>query len=219
MTSRRAQRGGGHRDGEERLAGAGRADAERDRVAADRVDVALLVDGLRRDLASSGGARRRPRGSRPATCCWSSAPVTAAIVPGRDLVALLDELGELARRRSRRPRRPRRSPSSVTTLPRRKSVAVDVALERAQDARRRCPPSAAATSLESSIWRRISARSASCTSAETRLPSARPPTFAIAAFITWPMSFGDVGAGLGDRARRRSRAARRRTARRAGRPR
>ena len=30
------------------------------------------------------------------------------------------------------------------------------------------------------------------TSAETRLPSARPSTSAIAAFITWPMSFGDV---------------------------
>ena len=49
----RAERGGGHRDGEEGLAGAGRADAEGDGVVADRVDVALLVDRLRRDL---GGA-------------------------------------------------------------------------------------------------------------------------------------------------------------------
>ena len=44
------QRGDGHRDRQERLAGAGRADAEGDRRAADRVDVALLVDRLRRDL-------------------------------------------------------------------------------------------------------------------------------------------------------------------------
>ena len=35
-------------------------------------------------------------------------------------------------------------------------------------------------------------RSASWTSAETRLPSARPPTFGIAAFMTWPMSFGEL---------------------------
>ena len=39
-----------HRHGEERLAGAGGADADRDRRAPDRVHVALLVDGLRRDL-------------------------------------------------------------------------------------------------------------------------------------------------------------------------
>ena len=45
-----AERGRRERDREERLAGAGGADPERDRVVADRVDVALLVDGLRRDL-------------------------------------------------------------------------------------------------------------------------------------------------------------------------
>ena len=44
------QRRGGHRHREEGLAGAGGADAEGDRVAADRVDVALLVERLRRDL-------------------------------------------------------------------------------------------------------------------------------------------------------------------------
>ena len=42
------ERGDGHRDRQERLAGAGRADAEGDRLAADRVDVALLVDRARR---------------------------------------------------------------------------------------------------------------------------------------------------------------------------
>src|SRR5262249_53352648 len=43
------ERGGGHRDREERLAGTGRTDPEGDGVVSDRVDVALLVDGLRRD--------------------------------------------------------------------------------------------------------------------------------------------------------------------------
>ena len=42
------QRGDRHRYREERLAGPSRADPDRDRVVADRVDVALLVDGLRR---------------------------------------------------------------------------------------------------------------------------------------------------------------------------
>src|SRR4029077_6608001 len=41
--------GGGHRHRQEGLAGAGRADTEGDRVAADRVDVLLLIDGLGRD--------------------------------------------------------------------------------------------------------------------------------------------------------------------------
>ena len=48
---------GQRRDGERHrqvgLAGAGRADPERDRVVADRVDVALLVDRLRRDLRAA----------------------------------------------------------------------------------------------------------------------------------------------------------------------
>ena len=41
-------------------------------------------------------------------------------------------------------------------------------------------------------------RSASWTSAETRFPSARPPAFAIAAFMTAPIACGTVGARLGD---------------------
>ena len=48
-----AERGGGQRDREERLTRASGADSERDRVVADRVHVALLVDGLGRDLGRS----------------------------------------------------------------------------------------------------------------------------------------------------------------------
>jgi hypothetical protein len=89
------QRGGGHRHREEGLAGAGGADAERDRVAADRVDVALLVDGLRGDLR------------RPVTPHHVLQDLGRRVVlverardrldrPLGDLVPLLDELGELA---------------------------------------------------------------------------------------------------------------------------
>ena len=60
----------------------GRADPERDRVVADRVDVALLVDGLRRHLGRRGGARRRPPGSRPGIRARRAPAATASIVPG-----------------------------------------------------------------------------------------------------------------------------------------
>ncbi len=70
------QRRGRQRNREERLAGARRADPERDRVGADRVDVALLVDGLGRHLARAvapddvlqdrgGGLVRRRAPARP----------------------------------------------------------------------------------------------------------------------------------------------------------
>ena len=49
LTSWRRERRGGHGDGEEGLAGSRRPDAEGDRVRPDGIDVALLVDGLRRD--------------------------------------------------------------------------------------------------------------------------------------------------------------------------
>ena len=61
------------------------------------------------------------------------------------------------------------------------------------------PASSAATSLESSICSRTSAVSCSFAAPLTRLPSARPLTLGMTIAITLPMSFGDVGAGLGDR--------------------
>ena len=112
------QRRGRHRHGEEGLAGAGRPDAEGDRLVADRVDVALLVERLRRHLGVAvppddvledlrrALARRRARRSRLRS---SPAPPRG---PARSA------------RPARRPpsppsaRRPR-SPSSVSTLPRR----------------------------------------------------------------------------------------------------
>src|SRR5205085_2565468 len=48
-----AQRGDREGDREVRLARAGGADPERDGAVADRVDVALLRDGLRRDLLAA----------------------------------------------------------------------------------------------------------------------------------------------------------------------
>ena len=89
------QRGGGQRHGQERLAGARRPDAEGDRVGADRVDVALLVDRLGRHLGRAVAPddvledlgrrvvlveRARHRLDRPRS----------------DLVALGDQLGQLA---------------------------------------------------------------------------------------------------------------------------
>ena len=78
----RGERRRRHRHREEGLAGAGRADAEGDRVAPDRVDIALLVDASSARPGCCGGARRRPRGSAPGSRAASSAPVTASIVPG-----------------------------------------------------------------------------------------------------------------------------------------
>ena len=89
-----AQRGGGQRDGQEGLARTRRADAERDRPAPDGVDVALLVDRLRRDLA---------RAVTPDDVVEDLGRGRVLVEragdgrdrPGGDLVALLDELGQL----------------------------------------------------------------------------------------------------------------------------
>ena len=182
-----AERRGGHRDGQERLAGAGRADAEGDRVAADRVDVALLVDGLRRDLrrAVAPDDVLEDLGRRVVLV---ERVVTAAIVPSA--ISWPCSMSSDSSRTTRAARRrPRRSPSSVTTLPRR---------NRSQptwpsSARRMWSPepvSAGATSLETSSWRRISA--APPAQRGHALPSARPATRGIAAFMTLPMSLGDA---------------------------
>ena len=89
-----AERGGGQRHRQECLAGAGGADAERDRVVADRVDVALLVDGLGRDLG---------RAVAPDHVLQDLAGRLVLVERAldrldrarRDLVALDDQLGEL----------------------------------------------------------------------------------------------------------------------------
>ena len=75
------QRGGRHRHREVGLAGAGRADPERDRVVADRVDVALLVDGLRRDARRAMRPDDVPEDRRGALVLVERG-VTAPIVPG-----------------------------------------------------------------------------------------------------------------------------------------
>ena len=70
-------------------------------------------------------------------------------------------------------------------------LAVDVALERAQDlvvgAAERGGDLVGELDLAAH-----QPRSASWASAETRLPSARPATRAIDAFMTWPMSLGEL---------------------------
>ncbi len=70
-------------------------------------------------------------------------------------------------------------------------VAADVALERAQDLVARAGQRLGDLVGDLDLAAH-QLRSASCASAETRLPSARPATRGIAAFITWPMSFGDA---------------------------
>ena len=94
------QRGDGERHREVRLARAGRADAERDRAVADRVDVALLGHRLRRDLLAAVAPDD----------VVEDVPDVLGLVEraedgvdgGRaDLVAALDELDELVDDRAR----------------------------------------------------------------------------------------------------------------------
>ena len=88
------ERRDGERHREVRLAGAGGADREGDRVLADRVDVALLVDRLRRDLLAAVA---------PDDVVEDLAEVLGLVERGEhrvdraraDLVAALDELDEL----------------------------------------------------------------------------------------------------------------------------
>ena len=186
LTSRRLQRGGGHRDREEGLARARRADPEGDRVVADRVDVALLVDGLRRDLgravapddvledlrrrlvrverAGDGGRSSPGRSRGPAR---SARPARATTVAGGVTASS--------------------SPSSVITLPRRNT------------SQSRCPSSALSTASSlpaSSAATALSSSSCRAHSSPQRLPDLRrhalavgaPADLGITAFMTWPMS-------------------------------
>ena len=216
LTSWPRQRAGGHRHGQVRLARAGRADPEGDRLAADRVDVALLVDGLRRDLARAVASRRRPRGSSAGRSCWSSAEVTAPIVPG-GISWPCAISSDSSRTTSRRAGDRLGLAVERHHVAAQEHVALEVALERAQDG------VLGAAQLGRDLVGDLelaahAQRSASCTSSLTRRPSARPATFAITADITLPISFGDA-APVSSTASATSARARRRRSPRAGRPR
>ena len=214
LTSRRDSAAAARRDGQPRLAGARRADAERDRVAADRVDVALLVDALGRDLrrAVAPDDVLEHLGGRRAAVERAGDRADRA---RRDLVAALDEVGDLARR----PRRPRStassSPSSVTTLPRRKT-----SQSTCRSISRRTASSRARPARPRPRWR---ARSAASRRERPRCTCAGD-ALAVGAAVDRGHHGLHHGAhvlrrrraGLGDGVGRRARAARRRTARRAG---
>ena len=111
------ERSHGERDREVRLARARGADPERDGALADRVDVVLLRDGLRRDPLAA---------MRPDDVLEDVADVLGLVDrvedrvdrAGADLLAALDELDELLDDRARL-RDLASSPSSVRRLPRR----------------------------------------------------------------------------------------------------
>ena len=215
-----AERGRGERHRQERLARAGRPDPERDRVVADRVDVALLVDGLGRDLggavapddvledpAPATRARRAP-GSPPRSCPGAiSWPCAISSESSRTTAAAASTASA--------------SPSSVSTLPRRKTSqsrwprAPAARRPRCRRARSRPRCRARAACAPRSRY----APSASRTRADARLPSARPPALrhhdlhhlAHVLRARWRRSPRSR--------RRRSRRARRRRARRGGSPR
>ena len=128
----------------------------------------------------AGRARRSPRRSCPRPISW---PCSMRSDSSRTTVAAAATASA--------------SPSSVTTLPRRKS------------SQSTCPSSARRIWSSEPLSARgdlvgeldLAAhqpRSASWASADTRLPSARPPTFAIAAFIDRAHVAWRARAGLGD---------------------
>ena len=208
----------GHGDGEERLAGAGGADAEGDRVVADRVDVALLVDRLGRDLARRGGARRRPRAPRAGDSCWSSARVTARIVPGA-ISWPCSISSESSRTTVAAPATALGLAVERDEVPAQEHVAVEVALERAQHLRPRCPPARPRP--------RWTARSGAASARSAPPGPRRRDALAVRApgdlrhrrLHHRAHVLGRRRAALGDGRRPRSPPAPRRTARRAGSPR
>ena len=110
------QRLDGHRHGQPRLAGAGRADAERDDVLGDGVDVALLAGRLGSDLAALGAAQDvlGEDLARPLVVVdHADHPRAGSARRARGRAAA----GRPAPRRGGRPRSDR-SPRAVTSLPR-----------------------------------------------------------------------------------------------------
>src|SRR3954451_20074700 len=184
-----AARQGGHRHrhGEERLAGARGADADGDGLVPDRVDVALLVHRLRRDLRAAvmphdvleDLARRLVAVERAGARLDRS---------GRDLVAHADQVRELVYHGLRG------GHLAVAALqredvPAQEDVAVEVTLQGLHD------HVARTGQLRGHVvgkLQRGSQVSFSFTTALTRLPSARPCTFGITSDMTLPISFGEL---------------------------
>ena len=194
------------RDREEGLAGARRADPERDRVAADRVDVALLVDGLRRDLrrAMAPDDVLQDRGGRLVRVERAGDRLDRA---GGELVTLGDELREFPDDGARRP--------APTRARRRASARCRAGRPRSPGGRggtagccRRCRRSRPRPRCRARCARgSVSALTCSAPHAPRRTPACRRRgrrPRSITTFITRPMSFGPLEPGLRDRAGDRS---------------
>ena len=213
-----AERRGGHRDREERLAGAGRADAERDRVAADRVDVALLVDRLRRDLRRAVAPDDVLEDLAPGDWCWSSALVTAAIVPSA-ISWPCSMRSDSSRTTTAAAATASASPSSVTMLPRRNRSQSTWPSSARRIVVAACRSSACGDLVGELDLAAHQRAAPPARSAETRLPSARPATCGHRGLHHLRPCPSATRRPSRRRRRRRSRAAPRRTARPAGRPR
>ena len=118
LTSRRLSAAAAMRHRQEGLAGAGRADPEGDRVVADRVDVALLVDGLGRDPRRAVAPDDVLEDLAPATRARPARAITASTVPGA--ISWPWRTSSASSRTTAAPASTAAwSPSSVSTLPRR----------------------------------------------------------------------------------------------------
>jgi len=187
LAARQGRHGHGHR--EERLAGAGRADPDRDRLAADRVHVALLVDRLGGDLQAAVA---------PDDILEDAAGALVAIEragdrldrAGSDLVALPDQVAELADDGTAHADRLLVAVQRED-VPAQVDLAVEVLLERLHD--EVLGPCQLGGHLVGKLQLDAHyAISFSFTALLTRLPSARPFTRGITSAITWPISFGEV---------------------------
>src|SRR3954471_20100765 len=180
------ERGGRHRHRQPRLAGARGADAEGDRVAADRVDVALLRDALGRDLqrpVAPDDVLEHPRG-RLVRVERAGDRGDRAL---GDLVALRDELGHLAHDLLGGGHR-RLVALERDDVAAQEDVGLEGALERLEHR------VAAAGQLLGRLVVQLDLLphpNAALTFSETRRPSARPATLPMATGMTLPMSRGD----------------------------
>src|SRR4051794_17468922 len=192
------------RDREERLAGARRADADGDRLLPDRVDVRLLIDGLRRDLEAAVAPDHVLEDLRRRLVVLERAG-HGLDRARRDLVALAHEIGDLAHD-GRRHLHLALSAVEREHVSAQEDVAVELALQGLHDHVARAgelggdvvrqfelSPQSPGPPLEPGAAGRVSgmATSFSLTIALTRLPSARPCTRGIACDMTWPISLGD----------------------------